>query len=256
MVAPVARARVSPDDRSQVAPVARPGAEATPVMAPAAPSGARYQPLSRALVVAPQPGGELRLPARAGETVYAVAGGVVDGRSPLLLRADDGRSYRYQGTRCLPQAGTRVAAGEPIGVVVPHLHDGDPDATCLHLAVTGPDGDVLDAYGLVAGLPDPAEPGWWVTGYGVDPDLALVPRRQPAGRARRFGAPPAPVSSPVVPMPPPASASASAPPAAVGLGAGGERAGGDGGEDLAALAALLVTDQVRPADRADLGGAG
>ncbi len=201
-------------------------------------SPASYLPLAGAALVASPTGTELRLPGGAGAAVYAVAGGTVTG-APPILRGDDGRGYRYGGMRWLAADGARVVAGQAIGVLEPHPHDGTPAATCLHLAVTGPDGTRLDTYRLLAGLVDPVESAWWAVDDSVDPELAPW-----AGGG---------LDSPV---PTGAWSSASAT-AAPGLPARSADAasGSDLGEPVG-LAALLVADEVRPAGQTGPGDAG
>jgi hypothetical protein len=151
-------------------------------------------PLAGAPVIAPPPGQPLRLPAAPGAAVHAVAPGVVVTVDPLVVRADDGRSYRYDGAVGARSPGARVTAGQPAATLRPG--DGPGPASWLTVTVTTGDGDPVDAYDLLVGLPDPAEHGSWAS--DADPDLLATPAyRLPTTPARQAAAPPvSPVPAP------------------------------------------------------------
>lgn len=122
------------------------------------------------------------MPSGPGAAVHACAPGVVVDVDPLVVRTDDGCAYRYAGVRRTVGAGTRVVAGQAVAVVEAGRHAGEWGAACLRLSVTGADGRELDAYDLLAGLPDPAEFAPWTA--AADPDQ----RVPSAGRAPGDGA--------------------------------------------------------------------
>jgi murein DD-endopeptidase MepM/ murein hydrolase activator NlpD len=148
--------------------------------------GRRFQPLPGTPPVRSDPAGAA-LVAVAGTPVHAIEAGVVrrsgDGR--LRVCADGGLDIGYAG---LAPASITVGDGEqvPAGAVLGSLATVTRGTTRLLLDVRDAAGEVIDAAGVLLGLPDPTELGHAPVGEGLgrDPDALdreLAAAQLPAG---------------------------------------------------------------------------
>lgn len=130
----------APADPGFVLPVAPPPL----ILNPFAPPANRYGAGHRGVDLAAAPGSSVQA-AGPGVVVFA---GALAGRGVVSIEHDGGLRTTYEPVTAGVAAGTRIAAGEPIGTLEPG-HAGCAPGSCLHWGARLPDEVYLDPMSLL-----------------------------------------------------------------------------------------------------------